>query len=256
MPDHIHFSVIAPTWYELWRFMQNLQSMFAKEHNITCHRKGSLFKSPFGSAPKTSDKKVRTNINYVANNPVERCLTDRAENYRWTFLAYAVSNHPFSQAIVKSKASKELKRAMAIVDSSHATQLHLKHQTLSKMFEPLDKKECNQLTDYIIAKYSVIEYQTAIHYYGSYDTMLTAIHSNTGEEHDIHDIKEDKTKQNDNVYSKMTKLLIETYHFKDIHDMLGLTLKKKHELFRFLSNNTDTPSYQIAKYLRIKKPTT
>lgn len=252
MPDHIHFSVIAPSWYELWRFMQNLQSMFAKENNIACHRKGQLFKSPFGSAPKTSDKRVRTNIAYVANNPVERYLAKYAENYRWTFLAYAVSDNPFSKPIVKSKASKGLKKAIAIVDTNHASQLHLRYQTLSKLFESLDKTECNQLTDYIIAKYSIIDYQAAISYFGSYDKMLTAIHSNTGDEHDI---KEDKSVQHDDVYSRMTKLLIDTYHFKDIHFMLGLNVDKKIQLFNFLSTHTDATSFQIAKYLRIEIPT-
>lgn len=252
MPDHIHFSIIAPSWYELWRFMQTLQSMFAKENNITCHRKGPLFKSPFGSAPKTSDKKVRSNIAYVANNPVERYLATYAEKYRWTFLAYAESDNPFSRPIVKSKATKNLKKAIAIVDASHKVQLHLKYQTLSRLFGPLDYNESNQLTDYIISKYSIIDHQTAISYYGSYEKMITAIHSNTGDEHDI---KENRAVQHDDVYSKMSKLLLQTYQLKDIHDILGYNADKKLELYRFLSQSTDTPSFQIAKYLRLQNPT-
>lgn len=150
MPDHLHESIFAKSRYELWRFMQTLLSMFAKEHNVTCHRKGALFKSPFGSAPKTSDKKIRTNIAYVANNPVERHLSQSAESYRWTFLAYANSDHPFSKPIVKSRASKKFKQAIAIVDSNCAENMHLKYSVLKTMFSGLNKEECNQLTDYII----------------------------------------------------------------------------------------------------------
>ena len=248
MLDHIHLSVIAPSWLDLWRFMQQLQSMFVKEHNATCHRKGSFFRSPFGSAPKASDKQVRTNIAYVANNPVERHLAQYAEEYRWTFLAYAVSNHPFSKAITKRKSSKELKQAVSIVDSTHASGTHLRYSVLQKMFGRLSKEECNQLTDYIIAKYSIIDYQTAISFYGSYEKMITAIHSNTGSEYEI---KERNTGKRDDVYSKITSILMNTGRFKDIHDVLSLNAEKKIELFSYLLGKTEATPHQIAKYLRV-----
>ena len=249
MPDHLHESIKAQSRYVLWRFMQQLLSMFAKEHNVTCHRKGALFKSPFGSAPKTSDKKIRTNLAYVANNPVERHLAKNAEEYRWTFLAYANSSHPFSKPISKKRASRELKEALALVDLYHSENKHLKYSVLQTMFAGLNKEESEQLTDYIISKYSVIDFHAAISYYGSYEKMLTALHSNTGSEYDI---KETFNGKRDDVYSKMCSLLMGTGRFKDIHDVLGLKADEKLKLFNYLLGKTEASPKQIANYLQVE----
>ena len=249
MPDHIHESVIAQSRYILWRFMQTLLSKFAKEHNVTCHRNGALFKSPFGSAPKTTDKKVRTNLAYVANNPVERHLAQFAEEYRWTFLAYAKGNNPFSKPISMKRASKELKKALSLVDSYYAESKHLKYPVLKTMFARLNNEESNQLTDYIISKYSVIDYQAAINSYGSYEKMLMAFHSNTGSEYDI---KESFNGKRDDVYHKMTSILMATGRFKDIHDVLGLKAEEKIKLFNYLNGKTEATPKQIANYLQVE----
>ena len=116
------------------------------------------------------------------------------------------------------------------------------------MFGRLSKEECNQLTDYIIAKYSIIDYQTAISFYGSYEKMITAIHSNTGSEYEI---KERNTGKRDDVYSKITSILMNTGRFKDIHDVLSLNAEKKIELFSYLLGKTEATPHQIAKYLRV-----
>ena len=252
MPDHTHLSAVAPDRVQLWRCMQQLLSMFAKEQNAALHRKGSLFKSPFGSAPKTTDKKIRTNIAYVANNPVERHLVHKAEDWKWTFLAYAISDHPFSKPINRSRASPAMKKALAIVDSTYAEGYHLKYRVLLKLFSPLSDEECNQLTDYIISKYSIIDHQTAISYFGSYEKMLMAIHSNTGSEYDL---KESFTGKRDDVYKKMTDLLMGTGRFIDIHDVLGLNADEKIKLFNYLQGKTEATPKQIAKFLRMKYTT-
>ena len=249
MPDHFHLSLIAPSWIDLWRFMQQLQSMFVKEHNFTCHRKGSLLHSPFGSAPKTTDKVVRTNIAYVANNPVERHLSQNAEEYRWTFLKYAVSNHPFSKPISRSRSSREMKKALGLVDSTYAMDKHLTYPVLQKMHNNLNDDEWLQLIDYIIVKYSVIDYQVAISYYGSYGKMISAIHYNTGSEYDL---KETFTGKRDDVYANMSTLLMQTGRFKDIHDVLGLNADEKIKMFNYLNGKTEATPRQIANFLHIK----
>lgn len=79
--------------------------------------------------------------------------------------------------------------------------------------------------------------------------MLIAIHSNTGSEYDI---KESFTGKRDDVYSKMSSLLIGTGRFKDIHDILGLSSDEKIKLFNFLNGKTDATPRQIANYLQVE----
>ena len=75
MPDHIHGSLTADKKSHLSAFERDTTAVFAREHNGVCHRKGPFFKSPFGSVPKYGDKKARSNLIYVDNNPVERRIT-------------------------------------------------------------------------------------------------------------------------------------------------------------------------------------
>ena len=68
---------------------------YAREFNQSVSLAGRLLKKNFGSAPKRDDKAVRTAINYVGNNPVEKRLCVCPEEYRWNFIAYGNSRHPF-----------------------------------------------------------------------------------------------------------------------------------------------------------------
>ena len=52
MPDHIHNSSSAARKKDLSAFTQSYTSLYAREFNIVCHEKGSVFQSPFGSVPK------------------------------------------------------------------------------------------------------------------------------------------------------------------------------------------------------------
>ena len=168
MPDHVHLSVVTSQKKTLSAFMSEYAHDFAFEHNVVCHRKGDFFRHPFGSAPKVGAKKARTNVIYIANNPVERQLAEKAEEYRWTFLAYAESDHPFSEKLVKDKASQSLRRALEEVDGLRNADRPLNYAMLRRFFRKLDRRESLQLTDYIISKYNVMDYDTAL-------SFLTAI---------------------------------------------------------------------------------
>ncbi|MBR6456991.1 MAG: transposase [Bacteroidales bacterium] len=120
MPDHVHLGVIADRAGELSGFMQEVSKTFAHNHNEVCHHSGSLFQRPFGSAPKYGDKAVRTILIYIANNGPERKLVQNAEDYRWSFVAYAASDHPFSEKLVVRRASCKMRRALTEVKATHA----------------------------------------------------------------------------------------------------------------------------------------
>ena len=63
------------------------------------------------------------------NNPVERHICQFAEQYRWNYLAYAASNHPFSEPYRKEKASKAMLRA---VHSTTGSEYEMKERFVGK----------------------------------------------------------------------------------------------------------------------------
>lgn len=249
MPDHIHGSVTTDRKYNLSAFERDTTAVFAREHNGVCHRKGPFFKSPFGSVPKYGDKKARSNLIYVDNNPVERRLCERAEQYRWNYLAYAANDHPFSEPFRARDASNAMLRAIRVVEDRHARGLHLPYSMLQRMFRPLGNKERQQLVDIIITTYSVIDYQASIRFFDSLDDMLTAIHSTTGSEYDLNEVF---IGTDDSWYKRMAEIVMAHCNLSDIHDMLGYPPEKKYELFLLLRRETQATSEQIAKFLRIK----
>ena len=248
MPDHTHFSVIAASLKQLSGFFREYTSLFTAEHNPVCNRTGPLFESPYGSVPYYTEKKARTNIIYVANNPVERKLAEKAEDYRWTFLAYAVSNHPFSRQLVIRDARWPLQQAVKEVKAEFQAGRHLHYAQIKRLFKPLDAGERQQLTDYIISVYNVLDYGKAVSYFKSYEDMLLAMQSTTGSEHIL---KETFVGKSDAHYTGMTATIIGELHPEDIHDVLGYPLDKKYEVFQLLRRNSFALSEQIAKYLHM-----
>lgn len=249
MPDHIHLSVVTGNRQSLSAFMAEYAHNFAFEHNQVCHRKGDLFQHPFGSAPKVGAKMARTNIIYIANNPVERQLAPRAEEYRWTFLAYAKSDHPFSEKLVKDKASRPLQRAIEEIDATRMADRPLKYAQLKRMIKKLERRETQQLIDYIIVKYNAIDYDAALSFFdGDYNATITAIHSTTGSEHDLN---EPFVGRSDAYFSEMTRILLRECRFRDIHDILSLDNDRKYELFLLLRQHIRALAAQIGKYLHL-----
>ena len=249
MPDHVHMSVVTSQKKTLSAFMAGYAHDFALERNVACRRKGDFFQHPFGSAPKVGAKKARTNIIYIANNPVERQLVEKAEEYRWTFLAYAVSDHPFSDKLVRDKASQSLRRGLDEVDGLRKADRPINYARLKRFFRKLDRRESLQLTDYIISKYNAIDYAAALSYFdNSYISMLTAVHSTTGSEYDLN---EPFVGKSDAYYNQMTGIIMRECGVKDIHSVLSYDKDRKYELFLLLRRLTRAPSEQIGKYLHL-----
>lgn len=252
MYDHIHHSTMAPSMEELSAFTRDYTSVFVKEFNPVCHRDGPLFDTPYGSAPKFGDKKIRSNLIYLDNNPVERKLTKLAEDYQWNFLAYGNDPYPFSTKILLRKASMPLRRALKRVKSIHESGLHLTYTVLQNLFKSLPYDyERRQLTDYIINLYSVIDHEAAIRFFGSYQNEVLAAHSTTGAEYDINEVFIGKS---DACYNQMSAILRKDGLFDDIHDVLALPLEEKMRWFQVLSHRTHATREQIAGFLHMPLP--
>lgn len=248
MPDHVHDSVIANRKLDLEKFKQDTNSWYAMRWNERYGLHGPVFEQSFGSAPKSGDKKARTNLVYVGNNPVERRLVEKAEDYRWNYLAYAVSSHPFSNRLVLRDASWPLQKAVKVVKAQFKAGNPLYFNRLERLFAPLDREEGRQLVDFIITTYNCIDYEAAIRYFGTYDNMLIAMHATTGSEYDVREVFVGKS---DAPYRQMTAYLLDNHIVKDIHEILSFSVDEKYELFLQLRKIVDAPGELIFKFLHL-----
>ncbi|MBR4808958.1 MAG: transposase [Bacteroidales bacterium] len=252
MPDHYHISCICQRSSDLAAFIRYVTSIYAKEFNFICRRHGRLFTKSFGSALKKADKAIRTNLIYVDNNPVERHLSKKAEDYRWNFLAYAEKANPFSERIIKRSAPSHLKNAMQIIVSFNNEGQFLRHNTLARMFSKLDRQQKESLVDFIITTYSVIDYQFSIDMFGSHKNNLIADNASTGSEYDI---RETFNGKRDDVYAQMTSLLLRNRFVSNIHDVISMSADNKTELFYYLKGLTEATSRQIECFLHLSQQT-
>lgn len=249
MIDHLHSLISSANSFALSKFMSNVTIQFVKEYNKYHLRTGSLFSETFGSAPKVGLKLLRTAIAYLFNNPVERFLCKRAQDYRWNFLAYAKSDHPFSDPIVLKTASRQLRRVLKEVDGTAARNKHLTYAQLQRLFAALDNKERNQLIDYIIVRYNVIRYDVlTASCYDGYDNMLLAINSNAGSEYEIHELKFGTS---DAEYKELYKY-VHKAGYKDAGMVVSLPIDTKLTLMLDMLNKTTVPKMQICKFLHLR----
>jgi hypothetical protein len=238
------------TIQELSEFMDRVTSWYVMEFNYSIGRKGKLLKKNFGSAPKWNEKSVRTTINYIGNNPVEKHLCEAAEDYRWNFIAFIHSTQPFSESIHRDKASKAMRRALAEIDSAVDMNIPLKHAQLCRIFRKLSDTEKEQIVDYIIYKYMSFDKEELLNYYESYETMLTAMHSNTGSEYDI---REEWYPESDTAYIEMTEYIRSKWPEKPVRSVIMISPEEKTKLANELKDNTTGSRRQIARFLHIKE---
>ncbi len=248
MPDHLHNVVIVQDYEQLSLFVKDYTQCYALLWNKSRGRKGDLFHHSFKSSVKLGNKQVRTVLAYNYNNPVERKLVDKAEDYRWNFLAYYRNEHPFSAPEKERTASRNLKRAKQEVKAFFEQGKYLGYTVLDRLYKPLLQAEQQQLTDYIISLWNVIDYNTAITYYGSYESMIRAFHDNTGSDYEI---KEDRDNYSDSVYRDCTSILLKDGFIKDVFQIPTLQEKRKRELYELLNLRTTAHSKQLLKYLHL-----
>lgn len=246
MVDHLHILLVSQVMSDLSLFMDHVTSVFVREYNRAVGRKGPLFEPRFGSAPKAGFKKVRTAISYLFNNPVERFLCLYAQDYRWNFLAYAKSSHPFSQHMNLMKSSRALKSAVSEIKVCHGKGLYLNYQQLRRIFAKImDDNEKEQLIDYIIWLYRFIDYAKLSSYYNSYDDMVVAINTNAGSEYDLNETFAFRT---DGIYRDMIKSVRE-YGYMYARNVTVASESHKLKLLAELKRKTRASTGQIRKFL-------
>lgn len=248
MPDHVHDAVVVKSLEQLSGFKKELNARFAKTYNAFCGTAGPVFERSFGSVPKTGAKKGRTNLIYIANNPVERQLVIKAEDYRWNYLLYFLTSHPFSEELIIRRASKPMRTAVKMVKAQFEKGIPMNYTLIGNLTQNLTAAELRQFTDLVISTYNVIDYSEALRYFDSFEDMLTSFHATTGSEYDLNEVFIGKS---DKPYAEMTRILMSKCGFRDIHEFLSLDDNAKWELLKLLRVHTRVMNEQIGKYLHL-----
>lgn len=250
MPDQLHSACRFFSAEQMRRFVQQYTRVFAKEWNRSRRRKGSLFQEHFGSSPKLGNKAVRRAIDYNYNIPIERKIVSKAEDYRWNFLRYFRNRSPFSAPLDESSASHKLRDALADVRSLYKKGEWVRYSQLDAWMKGLSADERQQLADYIVSTWNVVDYIGAISYYGDFDAMIRSFHDNAQSEYEI---REDKDNYPDSVYKDCTEILLREGYISSVREIPGLAFEIKAELYKMLRVRTAANPAQIKKYLHVEK---
>ena len=242
MPDHLHCVVTAPDKRALAAFVQQYTHLFAREWNASRGRKGPLFKARFKSSAKLGNKQVKTAINYNDNNPVERKLVERAEDYRWNFLRYAEKQPPDASG---SRRLREIRREMQAVFRGGN---YLRYAQIRRWSGRLGREEFRRLADEAVGLWNCIDYEEKISYYGSYKALLGSLHDNTGSDYEI---REERDPYSDEVYADCTRILLTEGMVRSVFDIPLMPAESKEEAARLLFYRTCAKRRQILKFLHL-----
>ena len=248
MADHIHSLIEVEDKKTMSDFICHYTSIFVREYNHRVGRRGRLIEKAFGNAPKKQDKKIRSTILYILNNPVEKELCKSAKDYRWNFLTFAGSAHPFSAKINNEKASSPLRRAMKEVRESYDDGRFLRYSQLQRMFKNINTAEKEMLIDFIISTYSPIDYQELMKYYDSYEALTIAADSSSGSEYDV---KETFYPHSDCAYRELIEYLKKEKGMTVTRRVTTLPLDEKMSLARELQLHCRASNLQICKFLHL-----
>lgn len=248
MFTHTHALIRTASCVNHARFNQTVQMKYAREFNERTHRSGPVFMKTYGWAQKKSNAKVRSCLSYIANNQVEKKLCRRGIDERWTFLAYAFSDHPFSEHLVIRRASTRMKKAVRQVRYAQRRGQYLNYTFLDRVFAGLDTKERAQLTDFIIRTYLVVDFEQAGKYFGGIEKMIQAFDVTTGSEYEVSETYEPEP---DTAYVEVMRLLEQEGHDLTSKSFLSLPEPKKQRLVKQLTRQTSASFRQAARVLHL-----
>lgn len=251
MFNHFHIEAAFENERIMARFMNGLTSVVARAQNRQYNTKGQVFKKPYKNASKYGKRAVKDNFIYIGNNPVEKKIVNHAEDYRWNFIKYLDSADPFSEPIDFQTASASLIELVKKVKELHEDGKAIGYKTLGKKWFLLDDKERNQLVDFIISTYNVIDKKTVMNLFGSYEGLTATLNAITGSEYDIND---DLSKEDYRKYIKMREISREEgVDLHKIHFRQGT--QRDASLSRLISrciNEVQASEYEIKKFFHLK----
>jgi putative transposase len=83
LPNHFHLLVETPQ-PNLGDGMMVLNGSYARRYNAKFDRVGHVFQTPYRCKPVRTDAHFVEAVRYIANNPVQARLCERAEDWPWS----------------------------------------------------------------------------------------------------------------------------------------------------------------------------
>ena len=246
MYNHIHATILCRSQTGMIRFNQAVERRYASAFNRVSGRLGPVFMHSFGWAQKRSDADVRSNLCYLANNPVKKKLCKKGIENQWTLLAYGKTPYPFSEPLSLRKASRRMRRAVALAKGVLARGQVLNDKLLDRVFASLDQKESRQMVDYLIHTLSTVDYEAAARYFGGFEKMIMAFDVTTGAEYDI---SEEFVPVPDRAYTEMIKLVEEEGYDPVRKAFLSAEADEKMRLIQLFRSETSASERQIRRFL-------
>ena len=249
MIDHVHTLISSKSLSEISAFVRHYSSLFVMEYNNDVGRHGQLFHKSFGSAPKKGSKKIRSAIVYIGNNPVEKKLCGSASEYRWNFLAYIDDRHPFSERKSINRCGFRLKKALKEVKRQVVSKSYLTYPFLRRVFDGLDHRDREYLTDFIIAEYYPFDNDALLSFYESKEDMFHAMRSTAGSDYDI---REKYYAGYDTVYREMLAFMRSSADVVPVRRTIVLSDEEKMEIVGRMRPYIDASMSQFAKFMHLK----
>lgn len=246
MFTHIHELDAPEDIVQLSDYHRDLSAMFARVYNTETRRRGPLFDGRFGCAPKWGEKAQRSCAVYVMNNPVEKKLVRRAEEDRWTFLAYYEKEYPFSSRPTIRRSRKILVDAIHQVEHEYRAGRYLGYGLLFHFFSLMTTPEREQLTDYIIQRYFFQDRKACYDLFGGYDRMLGAAEVSRGSEYDI---KEEYGWASDIPFREMCSIAGKYGILDQGMPMFHLPDARLDKLALLFQNTTSASDKQISRFI-------
>lgn len=237
MVDHIHILLIAENPEAMAGFMRDFSSAYVLSLNASTGRSGQLLHKSYGNAPKRGDKKTRSTIIYIGNNPVEKKLCTRAEGYRWNFLPYILTPFPYSGKRTLRDMENSIRKLCKEVQDCRNRNEYLTH----------DKEF---LTDFIVMRYWCMDESAMISYFMDLKSMIEAMASTTGSEHDI---CETFIPEPDTSYHEMTAIIQKVLPGTPVRKIISFSIERKMKVASFLRQTTSASFSQICRFLHIDR---
>lgn len=248
MYTHTHSLLQARSHADLHQFNVSVEKNYALAFNRTAGLRGRLFLKPYVYSLKRKDKEIGSCYVYIANNSVEKQLFDKAEEDRWTFLAYWDAVFPFSEQIPHRHASKAYRRSLSLVKAVHGEGKPLSYALLEQIFQPLTPMERERMTDEIIQLYSVLDYEAAFRRFGSYEAFLQLAHTTSGSDYEL---KEEWRRESDLPYRRACRLL-EEYGY-DLAGKSFLSQPLPDDLLKKFLRRSGLSLYQFERFFHLAR---
>ena len=208
--------------------------------------RGPLVSGQFKNAAKQKGQKVRENYIYICNNPVVKHAVPRAERYRWNFLAYMHSSHPFSEEILPGTESETMRQVLSNVRTRKNRGRPVDYLFFGGSYTRLDEREKRQVIDYIVSEYNVLDYETAKREWGDYEKICQVLSTVSGSEYDI---AEEKTPEDYRHYYRMIRLAAREGYDLSAMRMTGIGLDELNRLAGVFREEAGATQAEIAKFL-------